>query len=465
MTIIQETMQTDPFTLSLPDHPRQRLATGWLLLALCSLVGAGLVVILIVLARTPVIHTLIPWTGSFRTALVIHVDLSVLVWFLSFAGLLASLTLADRLARLGQVALAIAMLGTAILTLSPFLGEDAPFMNNYVPVLNNPAFFLGLGLFVGGFSLLALLALLGRRPACHAGEQGLRFGLLTALLIFFLSLASLLGSWQALGSGTPHDERYFELLFWGGGHLLQFTHVQLQMLAWLWVAAAAGLRQVLTPRMAIPLFTLGALPALWGPVIQLLHPVESGDHRLAFTELMIYGGGLASVPLGILLAGSWWRSPPTADTSQQTLRLALLTSLVLFVCGGVIGFMIRGVNVTIPSHYHGSIVSITLIYMGLCYHLLPGLGFRHPSPLWCNRQLSLYAIGSLLHIIGLAWSGGHDVQRKTAGAAQGLATLADKIPMWLMGAGGMIAVAGGVLFLVLAFRSLRQGRQERLATT
>ncbi len=459
-TNTKDTMQPDSHSLTLPGTTTRRLATGWLILALCSLVGAGLVVILIVLARMPVIHDLIPWTGSFRTALVIHVDLSVLVWFLSFAGLLASLTLADRFATPGNVALGMAMLGTAILTLSPFLGEDAPFMNNYVPVLNNAAFFLAIGLFIGGFSLFSLLTLLGRRPALQAGERGLRFGLLSALFLFFLALASLGWSGFSLRTQAPHDALYFEELFWSGGHLLQFTHVQLQMLAWLWLGSLAGLQTFLTPRMTIPLFVMGALPALFGPVIHLLYAVDSGEHRLAFTDLMIYGGGLASVPLAVMLGWSLWESPRATTPEQETFRVALRASLLLFLCGGVIGLMIQGINVTIPSHYHGSICAITLVYMGLTYHILPGLGFRRPSPQWSQRQLNLYAIGSLLHIIGLAWSGGHNVQRKTAGVEQGLTTLADKIPMWIMGVGGAIAVVGGILFLVLAFRSLRQGGQR-----
>lgn len=452
-------MSSNTFSLSVPPPSLQRLATGWLTLALCSLVGAGLVVILIVLARTPAIHDIMPWTGSFRTALVIHVDLSVLVWFLSFAGLLSALTLAERFVGLGKVALGLATLGTLILILSPFLGEDAPFMNNYVPVLNNRAFFVGIGLFTAGFSLLALLTLIARRPSADAGEQSLRFGLLSGLFIFFLALASLVWTWFSLGAGSvpQQDEGYFELLFWGGGHILQFTHVQLQMCAWLWLGSLAGLPAFLTVRMATPLFILGALPALFAPMIHALYAVGTVEHRVAFTDLMIYGGGLASVPLGLVLAWSLWRAQ-AATEQQRTMRLALFFSLTLFVFGGLIGFMIRGVNVTIPAHYHGAIVSITLGYMGLTYHLLPRLGFPSPTALWADRQLYLYSVGSLLHIVGLAWSGGHDVQRKTAGAAQGLKTLADKIPMWIMGFGGILAVLGGVLFLVLAFRALRAGR-------
>ena len=46
-----------------------------------------------------------------------------------------------------------------------------------------------------------------------------------------------------------------------------------------------------------------------------------------------------------------------------------------FGIGGLIGFLISGSNVTIPAHYHGSIVGVTLALMGVCYLLLPKLGY------------------------------------------------------------------------------------------
>jgi hypothetical protein len=33
---------------------------------------------------------------------------------------------------------------------------------------------------------------------------------------------------------------YFEVLFWGGGHTLQFQHAMLMVVAWLWIAATLG---------------------------------------------------------------------------------------------------------------------------------------------------------------------------------------------------------------------------------
>jgi hypothetical protein len=45
------------------------------------------------------------------------------------------------------------------------------------------------------------------------------------------------------------------------------------------------------------------------------------------------------------------------------------------------------------------------------------------------------------------------VQRKTAGAAQGLDSLAQVAGMGLMGLGGLVAIISGVIFLVIIIRS------------
>jgi hypothetical protein len=71
-------------------------------------------------------------------------------------------------------------------------------------------------------------------------------------------------------------------------------------------------------------------------------------------------------------------------------------------------------------------------------------------------QPYIYGGGQLMHIIGLAWSGGYGVQRKTAGVAQGVDRLGEIAGMGLMGLGGLVSVIGGLLFLVVAFVSIRK---------
>ena len=124
----------------------------------------------------------------------------------------------------------------------------------------------------------------------------------------------------------------------------------------------------------------------------------------------------------------------------------------------MIGVLIHGSNVRIPAHYHGSIVGVTLAFMGLAYHLLPRFGYGEVSDRWASRQLWIYAWGQLLHVLGLVWSGGYGVQRKVAGADQVLRGWEQTAAMGVMGIGGLFAIIGGMLFLVLMFGAmLRKG--------
>ena len=243
--------------------------------------------------------------------------------------------------------------------------------------------------------------------------------------------------------------------------MLQFTHTLLLLVAWLWLADAAGLSPRLPARRGVLFFMLAAAPALGAPVIYLFDGVVTGFHRLAFTELMRWGGLLA-LPLGWVVLSAVVRGlgRKPADATGAIARASLHASLVLFAAGGVIGFLIHGANVVIPAHYHGSIVGVTLAFMGLAYVLLPRLGFDAPMPGLARWQPFIYGSGQLMHIVGLAVSGGYgNVQRKTAGAAQGLNELPEIVGMGLMGLGGLVSIIGGMLFLIVMIRAIWWRRQ------
>jgi hypothetical protein len=69
-------------------------------------------------------------------------------------------------------------------------------------------------------------------------------------------------------------------------------------------------------------------------------------------------------------------------------------------------------------------------------------------------QPYVYGGGQLIHVLGLAWSGGYGVQRKVAGAEQALVSLEQKIGMGMMGLGGLIAVIGGLMFVVICLKAM-----------
>ncbi len=430
---------------------------GWLLLGVGALLASGLFAALLVAARTPFVMTLIPWKDFFASALVVHVELSVLVWFLAFGGVLWTLNSTARWLGLGRAALATAVLGAIAMTVAPFTGQGQPLMSNYIPVLRQPVFMSGMAVFALGAAALVLRAMSTSPPVGPRvrGAGALRFGLNAAAVSAALALIAFAWTYVTLPAEVVGNV-YYELLFWGGGHVLQFTWMLLMLVAWLWLAASAGLRLPLSPRVALVLFGLGLAVVFLAPLIYYAYPVTSVEHVKLFTWLMQYGGSLATLPLAaaVLYALFAPRAETASAAAARPQHAALIASVVLFGVGGGIGFLIQGSNVTVTAHYHGCIVGITLAFMGLTFHLLPRLGFSDVEPRGAAVQPWLYGGGQLVHIAGLVWSGGYGVARKTAGAAQALDSIERITGMALMGLGGLVAIAGGVLFLVLVLRAL-----------
>jgi hypothetical protein len=450
-------MQSTTFSLDIPPQPSCRLTIAWLLLALSAVAIGGLFVILIVLSRTPYIQELFPFVDFFKTALVVHVDMTVLVWFLSFAAVFWSLRNSTCLI-CSWIAFYIAVAGTIIMAISPFLGAAKPLMNNYVPVLQSPVFYTGLTLFCVGFALAMLRGLIfPHQPKANDNDQSkaLHFGLMMALVTAFIAVFAFVLSYLALPKDIQMGEFYFELLFWGAGHVIQFTHTQLMLIAWLWLASVSGVKFAITPRMLMFFFLLGILPTLFTPYIYFMHNILSPEHIKLFSWMMIYGGGIAALPIGLLLAVNVYTS---RNLLKRGLELSTLQfSVLLFLVGGIIGFMITGSNTRVPAHYHGSIGGITMAFMGITYYLIPRLGFDKVRGKLATWQPAIYCTGQLMHVTGLAWSGGHGVQRKTAGEAQGLESFQQIAGMGLMGLGGMIAIIGGIIFLFVVYQAMRRG--------
>jgi heme/copper-type cytochrome/quinol oxidase subunit 1 len=289
----------------------------------------------------------------------------------------------------------------------------------------------------------------------------LRFGMNAAAVAAAIALVALAWSWLELRGGAGSGligKPYYELLFWGSGHALQFTWTLLMLVAWLWLATLTGALVPLSPRVVVLLFGVALASVFATPLIYLAWPVGSVEHQRLFTWLMRFGGGLAIVPIVLALVVALVRAP-RCSAEAAPLRTALLASMALFCIGGSIGFLIKGSDVRIPAHYHGSIVGVTLALMGAAYALLPSLGASAPASRLAAWQPVVYGVGQLMHILGLLWSGGYGVQRKVAGAAQVLRTPQEVAGMGLMGLGGAIAIVGGLLFIVVVIRAVRAPRK------
>ena len=444
------------FDLAMPQDGRRTLSMAWLLLGLSALIASGLFSVLLVLSRTPQLQSVFPVADFFRVALVVHVDLSVLVWFLSFGGALWTLSNSTRGLSVAWAGFALSALGTLVMTVSPFVERATPIMANYIPVLQGPVFLSGLLLFGAGFVLVCLRSMGAAVPVGMqiSGEGALRFGLNSALVATAVAILAFVWSWLRVPAELD-PRAYYELLFWGGGHVLQFAYTLLMLIGWVWLASALASGFRLSPRVVTLLFGISLIAVFLTPITYLAYAPTSVEHHRLQTLLMRYGGGLSIAPIAIAML---WTLAPLRQISAtgRPLQTSILASLCLFSAGGVIGLFITASNVRIPAHYHGCIVGVTLAMMGMVYHLLPRFGFSAPASRAAAWQPVVYGVGQLMHIAGLVWSGGYGVQRKVAGAEQGLRSREEGWGMGLMGVGGLVAIIGGVMFLVIVLGSLRR---------
>ncbi len=448
-------MSDRSFALPVSDDPVGNLAGRWLKLGVLTLLAAGMYSILLVLARAPGIDEHMPLRDFFHVALVVHVDLSAVIWPLALAGVFWSLNASEVHPLWDSAALWLAGAGTALIAVSPFLGAGHPLSNSYIPVLRDPIFYAGGWIAMAGFVLLVLRAIVASRPLGKpfAEVDVLRAG------IWFSAFAAVV-SGLALGWsywGVPRDlppQAYLESLFWGSGHVLQFAHTLLLLVAWLWLADAAGFRLRLSPQGGVNLMAVALAPVLVAPVIYFNAEVTSAFHTLAFTRLMRYGG-LTALPLGAVVVLAVLSGWTRASQTQRYLRAALYCSLVTFAAAGLLGFLVEGVGVSVPAHYRGSVAGVALAFMGMTYYLLPRLGHDAPMPRLANIQPYVYSGGQLMHIVGLAWSRDYGtIEHTTAGAVRGPHPVAEIAATAMALSGELVASIGVLLFVVVAIGSI-----------
>lgn len=438
-----------------PDLPCQRLAGAWLKLGVTTLCIAGIYALLLAVARTPLLKDIVPSDDFFYISLVIHVIFSNVFWFLAMAGVLWSMNTRDRFVPLGWTSLLTTSVGVTVIALSPFIGAANPVMANYIPFLNSPLFFAGLAISGSGFALLVIRALIAAPKLTVSRPEGsMRFGVYTAANAATMAILAFFWAFFTMPKFTVGRDLY-EGLFWLGGHVLQFTHALLLLVAWMWLASASGVRLKLSARMVTLLFTLALITVAFTPIAFLSQNMISINFQQWFTTQMQIGGAAATLPLGLaVLVSLFWAGKAAPEV--RPLRIALLLSILLFTMGGVLGYMLRESSTLVTAHYHSVTGAVTLAFMALAYDLLPRLGFGIVPHRLAGMQVYAYGIGQLLHALGLAWAGGYGMARKVGGSGQSLDNLGQTLGMSLMGLGSLVATIGGILFLVTVINAMRQ---------
>ena len=452
------------FAEAVDSHAAHHELRAWGFLAMVSLGVAGLFALLLALSRVPGAEDMIPWPIQFfEKGLVIHVVLSFVVWFLSVLGALTTIVtyrLSDGWPRwrgLGPVAVKGAFIATVLLFVPAWMDRGEASLNNYVPVIIDPIYYAGL-VVLGASLALAVIRMLVNLIGRKGPLEPVTLSVVAAGLMYLLALACFSLAWLNItgdASSTTMTPAVNEDLFWGGGHILQFVNVGMLLTAW-YVLGGLSLGQ---PWVRLNLMNtailLLVLASLAGPVLYIVHDAFSAAQITGFTHLqymlapptvMVAGIGVVTMLKRRGEDGLPWGNPAFH---------CLLLSVLVFATGGVLGFYVDGADTRTPAHYHGVIGGINLAFMGLFFGLfLPLLERGLNKAKAAAASAWLYAWGQIFHSLGLFWAGGYGAPRKVAGADQGIEAMGATLGLYLMGVGAVIAVTGGVMFIVMVSRAL-----------
>lgn len=423
------------------ETQRKNTLRAWTVLAVGALAIAGLYAPMLALSRLPGIEGLISWpTHAFEKGIITHVVFSIVVWYLAVFGALLTIgTPPDQNRRAGRFALFLVGAAFILLLVPSLMDRGQPSLNNYVPVIIDPVYYTGL---LALFAALCIQVVGFLSAKSSADIPFPIFPLKASAVAYLAAMAAFVFSALLLGNQTP-SESYNEDLFWAGGHILQFVNAGLMGAGTLVLADTKGGRLT---KAAFWLLGGGAMGAL---ALFIVTDLTDGSQRIGFSHLKY----LLALPASLMAVDLFHRRNTWLQSGfpAYVIILAALT----FGVGGAFGFFVDGADTRTPAHYHGVLGGVNLIFFGLFFSLfLPKLGRAVKIGRAVYALIGLYAAGQTLQCVGLFMAGGYGTPRKTAGAAQGLEEIGAIAGMYLNGIGALIAIIGGVMFVVIAARAL-----------
>ena len=245
-----------------------------------------------------------------------------------------------------------------------------------------------------------------------------------------------------------------ELVFWGGGHLLQFVSAVVLLTNWRILARRSlGEKAVNDGVFRVAVCLIGAL-AIPAPFFYGAFAAFSDAQHEAF-RLLQFGIVAPTLIFAIsLVAGARaigrrshlpWRDPAF---------FALATSLALFALGGVMGFLITGSDTRTPAHYHAVVTAVSVSSAGmLLTYGLEELGRQPVSALTTRALIGLYGGGQFVASIGMFVAGGYGAARKTPTGVGSLDAVA-AAGMAVHGIASIFTILGGAAFVIVAIRAL-----------
>lgn len=485
------------------DKASENLVRWNLIAAFATLAVGGLFALLVALTRWPSVH-LLPLEFYYRFLTLHGID-ALLAWIIFFEIALVHFTSAVLLGTrsyvpwLGWLAFALMLIGGGVINVIVLMGKADVMFTSYVPLKADPIYYLGVILFaVGallGFIIFFINVILSKRDGGYKRSLPLgAFGLGAASIIAVLTLLhgagifvpTLLWSMNLIPNVDPSAYR---LVFWGLGHSSQQINVCAMVSVWYMTSAFVVGGKPVNEKLSRTAFVLYILFINIASEHHLLvDPVLSTWHKIVNTSYMMHLAVLASMIHAFAIPASmevalrnqgytrglfeWVKKAPWSNPAFSGIAISILLFGFL---GGITGVIfgteqfniIRHNTWSITGHFHGTVVAgTTIAFMGFTYLLIPYIFKR--ELIWkgfATIQPYLYGVGVAILSIGMMSAGAFGIPRRhydvTFSGAPFSFTFDPDVDMFMsmMGVGAVLAVIGGVLYILLAFGSIIFGKE------
>ena len=500
---VQTTYRTCPRSgLQFEDQAEKLMKINAVTAVVALLVG-GLLAIGVVLTRWPAVHWLA--ADTFYMVLTAHGIDMLIFWIIFFEVAVlyfaSSTLLRCRLAtpKIAWAAYALMLVGAVMNNVSVFQGDSSVMMTSYVPMMAHWSFYLGLILFAVG-ALIACFVFFGtlvvaKREKTYKGSVPLvTFGAITAAIIAVFTISSgaiiLIPTFMmAIGLINEVDPLIYRTIWWAFGHSSQQINVAAHISIWYAVAAIAFDAKPMSERVSRGAFLLYILFLQLASAHHLLaDPGISTEWKVVNTSYFMYFAVLASMIHALSIPGAmevaqrargydkglfeWLRKAPWGNPVFSGVFISLVGFGFL---GGITGVMMgtEQLNLLIhntiyvPGHFHATVViGTTLTFMAMTYFLIPVLFRREMiAPGLAKIQPYLFGFAMYFFCLVMMGAGTLGVSRRHWDMAFSGHALAYEWPgaaylmMGLVGISGIVAIAGGAIFVYVTVMSVFFGKK------
>lgn len=470
--------------------------------ATVALLVGGVAALLVLLTRWEAV--LLLEAGMFYRMLTIH-GMNMLIFFIIFFEMavlyFASAVLLNcrvPAPKTGWIAFVLMVVGTLMVEWTMWTGRADVLFTSYVPLRAHPLFYLGVILFaVGALTVVghffAIITVARKEKAYEGSLPLVTYGALTAAAIAAVTLLhgaiiyipTFLWSLDMMNV----DPQMYRLIWWGLGHSSQQINVAAMVSIWYLLGALTVGAVVLNEKVSRTAFVLYVLFISMASAHHLLVDPGMGPSwkvwntsyfmYMAVLATMIHGFTVpAGTELGMRLRGAtqglfgWLKRAPWGDPGFSSLAFSIV---VFGFVGGITGvtFGTEQINIIahntlrIPGHFHATVVSGTaMAFMGITYYVIP-LIFRREIAFYrlAKIQPYLFAVGMLIFSMAMTFAGTFGVPRRhwDIGFNQALFqpgfSPAVNLIIGVMAVGGLIAIVGGALYIVVTVVSVFFGKR------